>query len=74
MNNILDSLILSSASDRWQKVARIIAVVSQRLNNVANFDEIAAHIASLVDCGKLEVKGDISQWRHSEVRRASSTG
>ncbi len=72
MNNRLDSLILSSTSDRWQKVARIIAVVSKRHNIGANFDDIAARIVSLIDSGKLEVKGNISQWRHSEVRRAPS--
>jgi hypothetical protein len=72
MKNTLDPLILSSASDRWQKVARIIAVVSERAANGESFDAIAARIRALVDGGKLEAKGNVSQWRHSEVRRAQS--
>ena len=72
MKNTLDSLILSSAGNRWQKVARIIAVVSERAANGVSFDAIAARIRALVDGGELKAKGNVSQWRHSEVRRAQS--
>jgi hypothetical protein len=73
MNNVLDSLILSSASERWQKVARIIALVSDRAGDGTNFDAIAERIRALVNEDQLEAKGDVSRWRFSEVRRPQSS-
>jgi hypothetical protein len=74
MNSSLDRLILSSVTERWKKVAKIIAVVSDRAgDNTANLDAIAARICALVDEGKLEGKGDLSRWGHSEVRRDPSS-
>jgi hypothetical protein len=70
MDDTWDAIILSAASERWQKVARIIAVVSERTGNGKHFDAIAARIRALVDDGKFEAKGDLSRWRYSEVRRA----
>jgi Protein of unknown function len=71
MDDTWDAMILSAASDRWQKVARIIAVVSERAGNGKHFDAIAARIRALADEGRLEAKGDLSQWRFSEIRRIS---
>lgn len=68
MDNVLDALILACASGRWQKVARMIAHVADRAREGTNFGTIAVRIQSLVHDGKLEVKGDLSQWGHSEVR------
>lgn len=68
MNNFLDSLILACSSERWQKVARIIAQVADRATAGGNFEMIASRIRTLVEDGKLEAKGDLSQWRYSEVR------
>jgi hypothetical protein len=73
MNDALDALILSSASERWQKVARIVAVVSERAGNGPNFDAIAARIRALVEDGKLQPEGDLSRWLHSEVRLPQSS-
>ena len=72
MNDPLDALILSSASERWQKVARIIAVVSERVGDGTNFDAIAARIRALVGDGELQAEGDLSRWRYSEVRLPQS--
>ena len=58
MKNMTDSLILSSASDRWQKVAKIVASVSERQNNAAGLVAIETRIRALVDAGILEAKGD----------------
>jgi hypothetical protein len=69
MNKFIDTLILSLTSDRWQKVARIIALVSDRVAEGTDFEIIAARIRVLVEEGKLQAKGDLSRWRHSEVRR-----
>jgi hypothetical protein len=72
MNGPLDSL-LSCASERWQKVARIIASVSDRADADTNFDTIAVRIRALVNEDQLEAKGDVSRWRYSEVRRPQSS-
>lgn len=68
MNNLLDSLILTCAMERWQKVARMIALVADRAGTEPKFEDIAARIRRLVDAGKLEAKGDLARWGHSEVR------
>jgi Protein of unknown function len=68
MDDTWDAMILSAASARWQKAARIITVVSDRVADGLHFDAVAERIHALVDEGKLEAKGDISRWRYSEVR------
>ena len=73
MNDPLDAMILSSASERWQKVAKIIAVVSERTGDGTNFDAIAARIRALVDNGQLQAEDDLSRWRCSEVRLPQSS-
>jgi Protein of unknown function len=73
MNDPLDALILSFASERWQKVAKMIAVVSDRAGDGTNFDAIADRIRALVDDGKLQAEGDLSRWRFSEVRLTQSS-
>jgi hypothetical protein len=73
MNSLLDSLILSSVTERWKKVAKIIAVGSDRAGHTANLGAIADRIGALVDEGKLKGKGDLSRWGHSEVRRGQSS-
>jgi len=49
MNKFIDTLILSLTSDRWQKVARIIALVSDRVAEGTDFEIIAARIRVLVE-------------------------
>jgi hypothetical protein len=71
MNNRIDTLILSLTSDRWQKVARIVALASDRAAEGEDFEMIAGRICVLVEEGKLQAKGDLSRWRHSEIRRAN---
>jgi hypothetical protein len=73
MNDTLDALILSAASERWLKVARIVAEVSERTGDGTKFDAIATRIRALVDGGKLQAKGDLSRWRCSEVRVPQSS-
>jgi hypothetical protein len=67
----IDQQILSAVSSRWQKVARIIAVVAGRTGEGQEHDNhcrIAKRIEALVDSGQLEVQGNIARWRFSEVR------
>jgi hypothetical protein len=72
----LDELILSTASSHFQKVAMVIACVSrdERFSSSSADDEltvIADRIGCLVANGQLVAQGDISNWRHSEIRRAT---
>ena len=67
----LEDLILSTASPHWQKVAMIIALVARDQRYSGNDDDlapIAERIGHLVARGRLAAQGDVSNWRHSEVR------
>jgi uncharacterized protein DUF3658 len=67
----IDGLILSAAARQWRKVAFIVGkVLMVCRNNGAETNEyaIADRVRALVDEGKLEAQGNLSLWRHSEVR------
>jgi len=67
----LDQLILSVAETRWLKVARIIAQTSEQLERAGcapDLKLIARRVEALVGIGVLESRGDLSQWRYSEIR------
>ena len=69
----IDNAILAVANERWQKVAMIIGRATKRLGGElprsdVECDLIAQRIAAVVDDGRLVARGDISRWRHSEVR------
>ena len=71
----LGSLILSYAGEHWRKVAMIIGRVlteferaGTRKTTDADQYEIADRIRALVEEGKLEAQGNLSRWRHSEVK------
>ena len=71
----IDGLILSAATGQWSKVALIVGkVLTICHNNVVKTSEhaIAGRIQALVDEGKLEAQGNLSLWRHSEVRLQAS--
>lgn len=66
---------LASVDGRWQKVAMVYAKVTDAMGST--FPEGAAgqllfdeRIETLVESGRLEARGDIKLWRHSEVRLA----
>jgi hypothetical protein len=69
----IDDAILAVAEVYWLKVASIIMKAAQRLGGELpegddGYRLIAARIAALVRGGRLVTQGDISKWRHSEVR------
>jgi hypothetical protein len=70
-NQYIDGLILSTAVSQWRKVAFIIATVLTVCDNdgirISDY-AISGRIRALVDEGKLEAQGNLSRWRHSEVR------
>jgi Protein of unknown function len=70
MDDLRNDLIFLETCEHWLKVARIIGRVSDRVPNGPHFEQVAARIRALVNEGELEAKGDLSQWRFSEIRRA----
>ena len=67
----LDQLILSQADSRWLKVVMVLAKTSRAAEKsgvVLDDDTIYARLVHLVSSGQLEAVGDITDWRHSEVR------
>lgn len=72
MTTDVDALILASTGNHWRKVAMVVVQVGERASDTVVDDEtVAARIRSLVAAGHLESKGDLSQWRFSEVRRSN---
>ena len=66
-----DRLILSVAKPKWQKVAMVIVkarMFAERANFKMSDGALAARIGALCMEGRLESQGNLSRWRHSEVR------
>jgi hypothetical protein len=71
----LDELIFAETEKHWLKVARIVGNVFQTIETRCirlPMDIIAARIAKLVEVGRLESQGNLTMWRHSEVRLPQS--
>ena len=68
----IDEAILNAAGDRWTKVAMVIAKAAQAIDGHLPDDEraevFAQRIETLVVDGRLTAQGNLSNWRHSEVR------
>jgi hypothetical protein len=67
----VDALILSFAQVQWRKVAMIMGKVADACSpdgGEADLHHIAERICALVEDGQLEAQGNLSMWRHSEVR------
>jgi hypothetical protein len=69
----IDNAILAIAQTSWRKVAMIIVKVAKSLGpdlpeGDVGDDMVAERIEALVRAGRLVSQGDISRWRHSEVR------
>ena len=67
----LDEAILSVLKRDWLKTARIITraatICNDRLVPI-DYEVIGARIQALADDGRNEAQGNLSMWRHSEVR------
>ncbi len=73
----LDELILSVTQTRWLKVARIVGQTVAQLEHAGcapDLKLIARRIEALAGVGVLESRGDLSQWRYSEIRQANRDG
>ena len=70
-NAELDRVILSHTNRQWQKTAMIIAKALDDLETsktTASDAAITQRISALTAAGRLEVRGDLADWRHSEIR------
>jgi hypothetical protein len=69
----LDTLILDTLEGRWKKIAMVVALVARNPRFVENefdddFEIIASHILRLVDAGRIECQGSLTDWRYGEIR------
>ena len=72
----IDEVILSIAESSWRKVAFIVDTVKNTMGanlpeGDAGYDLVAKRLESLVRDGRLLAQGDLKNWRHSEVKKAS---
>ena len=67
----VDALILSFAKVQWRKVAMIMSQVLHQCRDSGvdvEADSVAERVCALVENGQLEAQGNLSRWRHSEVK------
>ena len=67
----IDETLLSSASEHWQKVARLVGSAMWALKDqIFEIPDVyfSERIRGLVEQGLLESFGDLSRMRYSEVR------
>ena len=67
----LDKIVFSVLKNNWLKTVRIIndtaTACKDRLVPI-DYEVIGARIQALADEGKIDAQGNLSMWRHSEVR------
>ncbi len=67
----LDGMIFSKLNPSWRKTARIIGDVAAAYNQRStplDAEIVGARIQALAEAGRIESQGNLSMWRHSEVR------
>lgn len=71
----LDALILEHVTGRFRKVAMVIAMVSEaaKIDNEDFLLQVELGIKRLVAAQRLIGVGDLSNWRHSEIKSAMQT-
>ena len=71
-----DAALQSYITERWQKVARVVADVMVKYSDldVLHIDDLvlAARVRALAGAGLVEAKGDLMQIRFSEIRLPGS--
>ena len=68
----IDNALLANASEKWQKVARVVGTTMMELPcRVEGIPDVfySGRIKRLVEVGLLESQGNLSHMRYSEVRR-----
>jgi hypothetical protein len=71
----LDAALLGSINASWTKVALVLARAAKTPGLVFSEEEdeyeiLAKRLEQLVATGVIQSRGDISQWRFSEIRKS----
>ena len=72
----LDAAILSVVDQNWRKTAFIISKVTQAFEEHGvplNYEIVGARVLELGTRGTIDSAGNLSMWRHSEVRLPPSS-
>jgi hypothetical protein len=68
----IDALIFAELREPyWRKVARVVGnafAIFESRSTYLSMELFAARIQELADVGQLESQGNLTMWRHSEVR------
>jgi hypothetical protein len=67
----IDAILFSVLTDQLQKIAMIVGKAAERseaLGLPTSSEIFGARVVALAEAGRIEAKGDIRKWRHSEVR------
>ena len=67
----IDGAIIASADARFLKVAMVVITAANKLglrDTPGGDDTVAERLYALVAEGRLLAVGDVTRWRHSEVR------
>jgi len=70
-SDAIDQQLMICAGNRWQKVAMIIVRAHLTLEPdypEFTYEAIAERLYTLVAANNLEGAGELTRWRHSEVR------
>jgi Protein of unknown function len=71
----LDAAIFSALTPRWQKTAMVVGKALKLCKAQiieATAEILAARVGALARLGRLESEGNLTMWRHSEVRLKQS--
>jgi len=65
----IDELIILSLSNKYLKTARVIYEIGEKFNRSDNifYNRIEIRLSRLLADGKISVRGDLSNWRWSEI-------
>jgi hypothetical protein len=67
----IEDAIIASADRRFLKVARVVTTAADKLglpDSTDGYKIVADRLYVLVEEGRLVAAGDVTRWRHSEVR------
>jgi hypothetical protein len=67
----LDAMIFSALKPNWQKTVMVIVKAreqSEMRGNPVDFEVLGARLRALSEAQRIERQGNLSMWRHSEVR------
>ena len=67
----IDDAIMASADRRFLKVAMVVVRAADKLglpDTTDRYETVANRLYQLVAHGRLLAAGDVTRWRHSEVR------